>query len=47
MQLQITETQKDQNYPIFYLFCNFDLAKGGASAPLVPPLVAPLIVLHE
>jgi len=34
--------KKDQNYPIFYLFLNFDLAKGEDSAPLAPPLVAPL-----
>jgi len=26
--------KKHQNYPIFYLFLNFDLAKGGASVPL-------------
>jgi len=41
-QLQITETKKDRNYPIFYLFLNLDLAKGRASAPLAPPLVASL-----
>jgi len=42
-QLQITEMQKVKNYPTFYiLFLNFNLAKGGASAPLAPSLVAPL-----
>jgi len=33
MQLRITETKKDQNYPIFY-FLNSDLAKGGSSVQL-------------
>jgi len=38
--------RKAQNYPVFYLFFNFDLAKGGASAPLAPRLVAPLSALR-
>jgi len=32
---------KDQNYTIFYLFLNFDLAKGEAPAPLAPPWLRP------
>jgi len=31
----------------FILFLNFDLAKGGALAPLAPPLVAPLHTEHN
>jgi len=42
MQLQITETQKRSNYQYFLFFLNFNLAKGGASGPLAPSLVAPL-----
>jgi len=38
--------KKDQNYPIFYLcsYCRFDVAKGGASVPLAPSLVSPLVM---
>jgi len=34
MQLQITETQKIKTIRYFIFFLNFDLAKGGDSAPL-------------
>jgi len=35
-QRQITETQKMQSIRYFIFISNFDLAKGGASAPLAP-----------
>jgi len=42
----MTETQKTLKLPnILSFFLNFKLAKGGASAPLAPPLVAPLAVV--
>jgi len=43
MQLQITEIQKDEKYPILYLFSysTFNLSQRGSSVPLAP-LVVPL-----
>jgi len=36
--------KKDQTFRYFIFFLNFDLAKGGASAPVVSFLVVPLIL---
>jgi len=45
MQLQMTETQKKiKTIHYFIFFLNFDLAKGGTSAPLAPSWLRPWVV---